>query len=262
MSNPCVSRSRSQPIDWIFPMAGKGKRTREFGDFKPLIEISGRYLFEWMLLSVRNNKCEDDRLIFVTSSHFERRMTPTLLQRVLERVEIEPSNTELLITPGTPPGPAATVYAAEGLVAGGRPVVVVNCDQFIDFTLPAFSSGVFGLLPVYVQFGHKSSFVEVGSDGRVIKIVEKENISNIASAGVYAVRSGKALMEAIERQEHSNHRVNGEFYVGPSLNYLIDQGHEMYPVPVRAKYDLGDSPSIRFFADAVSRYAPLVQAAT
>ena len=79
------------------------------------------------------------------------------------------------------------------------------------------------------------------------KIVEKNNISNLASAGVYGVSEGKALIRAIEKQFKERSMYNGEFYVGEALNYLIKEGYRLYPASVRVKYDLGNIEGIELF---------------
>jgi dTDP-glucose pyrophosphorylase len=112
-----------------------------------------------------------------------------------------------------------------------------------------------GFLPVYAEFTKKSSYVEI-SAGLITKIVEKRNISNLASAGVYAVSTGSALVEAIEKQFEENQQTNGEFYVGVALNNLIKCGYKFYPTTVRTKYDLGYPGGIELFERMLQRMCP------
>jgi NDP-sugar pyrophosphorylase family protein len=238
-------------MKWVFPMAGRGTRTSSLGAFKPFVKVAGRRMLEWMLASIAPDIGKDDSLIFITTNEFAEAYT---VQRNLE--EILPaggidSSFSIVRTDGTPPGPSATVHSARAhLLCCNEPVIVVNCDQYIDFDLCDMSAGRCGFLPVYASFGEKSSFVEVES-GVITRIVEKQNISNLASAGVYAISEGSALLYAIETQFRLDQRTNGEFYVGVALNNLIAEGYTFYPTAVRAKYDLGSIVGIHSFEQSI-----------
>jgi GTP:adenosylcobinamide-phosphate guanylyltransferase len=38
---------------WVIPLAGKGQRTKELGEFKPFIEINGHKMIEWFISSIK-----------------------------------------------------------------------------------------------------------------------------------------------------------------------------------------------------------------
>ncbi len=240
---------------WIFPMAGRGSRTRQLGDFKPFIEINGRKMLAWLLRSIGAKIADADKLVFVTTTDYARRFD---VQRTLPLVlQSEGLGNHFVLTTceETPPGPSATVYKAREQFETHEPVIVVNCDQYIDFDMGDVLQSESGFLPVYAEFTRKSSYVEIIA-GVITKVVEKQNISNLASAGVYAVSSGEALIEAIEKQFEENQQTNGEFYVGVALNNLIRKGYRLYPTAVRAKYDLGDGKGIELFEQMCRRLYP------
>jgi UDP-N-acetylglucosamine diphosphorylase / glucose-1-phosphate thymidylyltransferase / UDP-N-acetylgalactosamine diphosphorylase / glucosamine-1-phosphate N-acetyltransferase / galactosamine-1-phosphate N-acetyltransferase len=233
-------------MKWVFPMAGRGTRTSELGSFKPFVRIGSRLMLGWLLRSIGSKIGQSDSMVFVTTDAYaEAHDVRANIQKILSEEGIL-NGFELVTTLETPPGPAATVHSAREFISTDEPAIVVNCDQFIDFDLVDMAEGRCGFLPVYTQFGQKSSFVRI-ENGLITLIVEKENISNIASAGVYAVSSGKALIWAIERQFERDQRTKGEFYVGVALNNLIEKGYRLYPCAVRAKYDLGNVADIRRF---------------
>jgi len=236
-------------------MAGRGSRTRQFGEFKPFIEIGGRRILAWMLRSIGAKIGDSDKLVFVTTVEYADRFD---VQRTISRMlqDEDLGNDFVLITcEETPPGPSATVYKAREQFQTDEPVIVVNCDQYIDFDMGDVSESESGFLPVYAEFTGKSSYVDIGA-GVITKIVEKQNISNLASAGVYAVSRGKALAEAIEKQFQENQQTNGEFYVGVALNNLIGKGYKLYPTAVRVKYDLGNRKGIELFEQTLARLYP------
>lgn len=234
---------------WIFPMAGRGTRTQALGAFKPFIEVSGRKVIEWLLTSIRRHIQPEDELVFITTEFFASEYAvESQLASILETLSIgRPFS--VVTCPSTPPGPSASVYTACSYFDHNRPVTVVNCDQFIDFERLEWTSERQGFLPVYANFGHRSSYVQV-RDGRIVRIVEKQNISNLASAGVYALACGRALREALEMQFEKGPKTGEEYFVGPALNHLIARGYELIPTAVRAKYDLGCLEGIERFAKA------------
>ncbi len=235
---------------WIFPMAGYGVRTQTLGQFKPFIQIRGRRMVEWLLRSLRGKIAAGDKTVFITTEHYASKFeVESNLEKIMARNGLD-CDVHLVTCPTTPPGPAASVYTARAYYDRETPVIVVNCDQYIDFDMFNYTSVKQGFLPVYANFGNTSSYVDI-RDGRITRIVEKQNISNLASAGVYSLASGKALICAIEKQFEKKDMTNGEYYVGPAMNTLIADGYELYPVAVRSKYDLGNVQGIEYFQETV-----------
>jgi len=93
-----------------------------------------------------------------------------------------------------------------------------------------------------------SSIGEKTKEGVITRIAEKNNISNLTCAGVYIFSQSKDIVKALERQLSDKTRINGEYYFTPCLNYLIDEDYEVYPLPVKSFYDLGDIKNIEYFS--------------
>jgi NDP-sugar pyrophosphorylase family protein len=242
---------------WIFPMAGYGKRTRSLGQFKPFIPIRGRRMVEWFLRSLIPNIHEGDRLAMVTTQPFEESYDyQATMRRLLDELGLR-NPVRFFLPDDVPPGPAASVYQARPAIDENprEPAIVVNCDQWIDFDVPRDVPARTGYLPLYTNFSNKSSYVEI-EDGRIVRVVEKHNISNIASAGVYMTSAGGDLMGCIER--HFRDECT-EYFVGPALNYLLDEGYILLPLQVRAKYDLGNPAGIETFANRLASAIPAEQ---
>ena len=237
---------KTKSTTWIFPMAGRGSRTNELGEFKPFIEICGRKILSWLLFSIKKNIAQSDNLVFITTKYFYKKYNVQReLCQLTQNLNIN-NSLDIIIVEDTPPGPAASVYAAKEKFSHKNQVIIVNCDQYIDFDIPNLEDEKSGFLPIYSNFGEKSSYVKI-QQGKIVQIVEKENVSNLASTGVYALESGEALIAALENQVEHNIMYRNEYYVGPALNYLIDQGYALFPVDVKAKYDLGNISGINKF---------------
>jgi len=231
---------------WIIPMAGKGTRTQELGEFKPFIEIKGHEIFSWFLNSVKHLVKPEDTFQLITTKYFADKYDfETEVRKIFQHHHI--TNPVTITTcDESQKGSSATVLLVKDKIDLNEPTMVIFPDQFIDFTLPEiqFNSAYMG---VYVQLGNKSGFVKI-DDGLITNFVEKQNISNLASSGMYITSSGKDLVYALEKQIKEGQTLNGEFYVGPAFNYLVEKGIKIYPVPVIAKYDLGNLPDIELFS--------------
>lgn len=228
-------------------MAGRGTRTRDLGEFKPFIDINGSKMLAWLFRSIARHILPDDQMVFITTCAYanEFKVEQNIKQILVSENLL--NEFKLITSQRTPQGPSGSVYKAKEIINVDTPVISVNCDQFIDFDLLKYSSDKQGFLPIYANFSNKSSYVEI-EHGQITKVVEKQNISNLASAGVYSVSSGRALIWAIQKQFELKQLTNDEYYVGPALNNLINKGYRFYPTLVRAKYDLGNIKGIQDFS--------------
>lgn len=228
-------------------MAGKGTRTSELGMFKPFIQVNGFSILEWLLLSLSVHLDENSRFVFVTTRAFETEFAvKETVRRLFQRCGVYAAF-ELVLADDTPQGPAKSVHlACEALQGCEGPVTVVNVDQYIHFELKTPSQSAEGFMPVYAEFSNKASYVEV-RDARIVRVVEKQNISNIASAGVYGLSSVPLLASMLDALFRSGETVKGEFYVGPAYNFLIRDKVPVYPTGVFAKFDLGNLKGISLF---------------
>jgi dTDP-glucose pyrophosphorylase len=70
----------------------------------------------------------------------------------------------------------------------------------------------------------KWSFCELNQSNLVTRVVEKEVVSNTATVGIYNFKHGRDFVGAAQKMISRNLRVNGEFYVAPTYNQLIEDG--------------------------------------
>ena len=52
-------------INWIIPMCGDGKRTQELGNFKPLIFIKDKTIFDHFLEGLNHHIQKDDLITLI-----------------------------------------------------------------------------------------------------------------------------------------------------------------------------------------------------
>jgi dTDP-glucose pyrophosphorylase len=233
-------------------MAGKGTRTLQLGEFKPFIKINDITSFQWFIKSIKNNIKPEDKIICVTTKYFDDKFDVEKNIKLIAQEEKLQNDITVILAQDTPKGPSASVYLSRTYI-DNNPTIVANCDQFVTFVLPTIKDEKTGFLPVNCNFGSSKSYVKLDKNNSIVNIKEKENISNIASSGIYIVSNGTDLMKALERQFNENKMHKNEFYVGPSLNYLINEKDYIFsPLDVQAKYDLGNVEEIKLFEKIIN----------
>ncbi len=222
-------------LNIVMPMAGRGKRFTDAGyqTPKPLIPIHGRPMTEVVLANLRPSR--PHRFIFlILAEHARnfgfdehlRRWAPGCIIRTVDRV------TE---------GAACTVLLARDLINNSDPLMIANCDQWVDARIDDYlarqdNENADGLIMTMWADDPKWSFVKLDSSGRVMNVVEKQVISNDATVGIYNFRRGSDFVWAADKMIAENRRVNNEFYVAPSYNDLIAAGKKIVVFNVGREY--------------------------
>lgn len=234
-------------------MAGRGTRTSDLGLFKPFIAVNNASILEWLLLSLSVHVTETSRFVFVTTEAFEKEFdVRATIRSSFDRCEIS-APFEVVLAPDVPQGPAKSVaFAVDALKGEAGMVTIVNVDQYVHFEIPPTLHEVVapetaGYMPLYAEFSSKASYAQI-EDGLITRVVEKENISNLASAGVYGLSSIELLAHMLTQHFASGETVKGEFYVGPAYNHLIREGVPIHPAGTMAKFDLGNLKGIELFS--------------
>lgn len=227
-------------IQLVVPMAGLGSRFRTAGYTtpKPLIEVHGVEMYRLVISNLFSEQI--DRIVLITPSSFQMKHLESSLSSCLG---LEVSVVEV---DGLTSGPATTVSLALDLLDLDMPLVVANSDQYVAFDPTSFydaleNSGDMGVILTMRDNDPKWSYAQLGSGGRVTRIVEKEVISDMATVGIYGFRSARDFLTAYEAMVESDFRVNGEFYVAPA--YEFSPGFKSPGVSV---FDLGPVGEVMF----------------
>lgn len=203
-------------------MAGRGSRFKSVHDSKVLYPVppSGSPMFAH---SVDTLGFAFDRLILVCQRQHG---IPALAAQYLPQVK-DLVCVELDAITG---GPMESVLKARSWLeeTPDSEVVVCNADQAMvwpgDWALGWFRDrGAEGGIPTLHRESLRHSYVGLDPEiaHKVVAVREKERISNRASIGIYWFRRAAGLLAAADRMMAANDRApNGEFYVGPSYNYL------------------------------------------
>jgi NDP-sugar pyrophosphorylase family protein len=207
-------------------MAGRGKRFADAGYQlpKPIIPVHGRPMTEIVLANLRPD--QPHRFIFLIlrehadSFGFDKHLlswAPGSKIRYVEKV------TE---------GPACTVLLARDLIDSDSPLMIANCDQWVDVKIEDYLATLDrekadGLIMTMWADDPKWSFVRFNESGKVVEVIEKKVVSNEATVGIYNYRRGKDFVCSADRMIAKNLRVNNEFYVAPAYNEMIESGQKI-----------------------------------
>ncbi|WFE77066.1 glycosyltransferase family 2 protein [Roseinatronobacter sp. S2] len=208
-------------LNIVVPMAGRGQRFTDAGYTlpKPLIAVHDVPMIRLVIANLTPD-CPHRFHFLLQREHAERYRLDALLR------DWAPGCT-LTLLDGVTDGAACTVLLAREAIDNDNPLMIANCDQYIDAeinTYLAAQQGADGLIMTMWADDAKWSFVRRNADGRVTGVVEKEVVSNEATVGIYNFARGRDFVRAADAMIAADLRVNGEFYVAPAYDRLIAEG--------------------------------------
>lgn len=235
----------------VVPMAGRGSRFANAGYTtpKPLIPVGGRPMIQWVIENIRPRRPHQFSFLCL-AEHLEKYPeVPKEISRLCPGCNIIP-------VPGVTEGAACTVLLARKFIDSDNPLMIANSDQIVDLDVNEYLAAgdvpdVDGLIMTFWADHPKWSYCRMRPDGTVSEVVEKQVVSNEATVGIYNFRYGREFVRAAESMIAKNLRVNGEFYVAPCYNQLIEEGAKVITMKTGAErkgmYGLGVPEDLEFF---------------
>jgi dTDP-glucose pyrophosphorylase len=208
----------------IISMAGAGSRFSRAGYQQPKYKIlaQGKSLFEWSMLSMQD--FFDSHFIFacLNDADFE------WIGKTANAIGID--NYSFSVRDTLSKGQAETAYDATNLLKKDDELWIYNIDTYVVNGLNKTDMGsASGCLHVSYSIEPNMSFVKFDSNGKVIKVVEKNQISNWASVGSYGFKSVELFKEIYTKSYLSgNHNeVGNERYIAPMYEIMLTLGLEI-----------------------------------
>jgi dTDP-glucose pyrophosphorylase len=221
----------------VVPMAGRGARFREAGyrEPKPLIPVHGIPMIEAVVNNLRPRA--PHRFVFICQREHDQAFGLGRFLRTLS------PGCEVVCIDGVTEGAACTVLLARQQINSSQPLMIANCDQWIDFSIDEYlavfnESRADGFIMTMTADSPKWSFVGRDSQGHVAAVVEKQVVSDEATVGIYNFASGADFVTGAEFMIASNHRVNNEFYVAPVYTQLASWGRRIETLRIGSDQDL------------------------
>jgi dTDP-glucose pyrophosphorylase len=212
-------------LNIVIPMAGAGSRFAQAGYSlpKPLIPVHGKPMIRVVIDNLKPKHGLKHRFIFICQRQH------VIEYGLIEKLSKWAPNCEIVQIDGLTEGAACTVLAAKALIDSADQLMIANSDQFVDCDVDQYLSEMDthqldGLIMTMTANNPKWSFVALDKQNLVTNVVEKKVISDEATVGIYNFRSGAGFVAAAEKMIASDLRVNGEFYVAPVYNQMIEDG--------------------------------------
>lgn len=205
-------------------MAGLSRRFSEAGYDKPkfMLKLRGLSLFTHSLLSFKDYfKVEKFLFIARDLSGFKNFISD-------EVRELGIDNFEVIMLDHETTGQAETVF--EGIskckILPRESITIFNIDTFRpNFQYP-LGINCDGYLEVFKGYGQNWSYVKLDpkQTNKVIETAEKNPISDLCCTGLYFFNHYEDFLDAFLYHRDNSIFVNGELYVAPLYNFLINKG--------------------------------------
>lgn len=207
-------------LNIVIPMAGAGSRFASAGytDPKPLIPVHGVPMIKVIIDNLR--PAQPHRYIFICQRAHDAEYG------LAEKLAAWAPSCAVVLLDGLTEGAACTVLAAKEFIDSDDQLMIANSDQYVEVPVDTYLAGMNtqsldGLIMTMASSDPKWSFVGIDEQRLVTRVVEKEVISNEATVGIYNFKRGLDFVRAAERMIAQDLRVNGEFYVAPAYNQLV-----------------------------------------
>jgi NDP-sugar pyrophosphorylase family protein len=209
-------------LNIVIPMAGRGSRFASEGYKlpKPMIPVHGKAMIQCVVENLAPKTAH--RFIFICQ---KQHVIDFDLDNFLKSIS---SNCIIVSTDEITEGAACSVLLAKEHINTSEPLMIANSDQWVDIDINDYLSDIEdkqldGLIMTMTADDPKWSFVGFDDRGRVNLVVEKEVISDEATVGIYNFSKGSDFCYAVDQMISQNLRVNGEFYVAPAYNILLEE---------------------------------------
>ena len=229
-------RWKDEKLNVVIPMAGAGSRFSNAGYTfpKPLIDVNGKPMIQRV---VENIAIEANYIFIVQKSHREKYNLDSMLNMIAP-------NCKIVEIEGMTEGAACTTLLAKEYINNDSPLFIANSDQYVKWDSSHFmykmkEHDVDGGIVTFKATHPKWSYAQTDSLGNVVKVAEKDPISDNATVGFYYWKRGRDYVSFCEDMIALDQRVNGEFYVCPVYNNAIREGKGIKTYEVEEMWGLG-----------------------
>lgn len=229
----------------VIPMAGLGSRfpSDKYLLPKPLIDAGGGMP---MIVKAIKTLELDGRYHFIISKN-------KFTQKLKDVIWKEKSDSVFVEIDYLTEGPASSCLLMKEYINNDDELVIANCDQIMSWNSKLFLHNVRlfdGAVVTFFGNNKKYSFAKLNYECHVNEIKEKEVISNIALNGIHYWKKGKYFVSSAEEMIKLDVRAdNGEFYVGPSYNHMINKGLSVgiYHIPNEQHHGVGVPEDLDYY---------------
>lgn len=223
-------------LDIIITMGGLGSRFREAGYILPkyMIEARGRTLFEWSLISLEGYRESADKYIFIALRD-KNEDVKGFIDRQCHKLRIR--NYHVILIDYLTDGQATTALLANKLWNKKNGLLIYNIDTYVEAgEMKEDELKGDGFIPCFYAEGDHWSFVKTDAENRAVEIREKKRISDNCTLGAYYFKTCDLFEKLYEEYYvEKENLVNGEKYIAPLYNLLLQLGGDVYISRVEPK---------------------------
>ncbi|MBU0630352.1 MAG: NTP transferase domain-containing protein [Candidatus Margulisbacteria bacterium] len=242
----------------LIPMAGGGKRFQEVGfrGPKPMVPVLGQP----MVITASRSFPRADRWIFICNSEHLQRYP--LKQVLLDNFSSTAMEVGIITVDQITQGQACTCLLAEDRMRPDEALFISSCDYQVVYDHPAYQRLLDDPTVDVIIWTFKNPLAVKKNplayaycrvkDGRVVEVVEKKTVSDQpekdpAVVGSFYFRRSEAFLAGAKKMIVKNIRVNNEFYVGTSINQLIEDGKKVVVFEVERFISFGTPFELKLF---------------
>lgn len=233
----------------IITMAGLGSRFRKAGYTVPkyMIEVNGKNLFQWSMLSLEDfNKQEDVKYIFVVRKEDDSKKFILDETKKMGLTDINVIELDELTD-----GQATSALLAEKYWDENEEMIVYNIDTYVEPNVMKYEEiKGDGFIPCFNAPGEHWSFVKLDENGNAVEVREKQRISDNCTIGLYYFKTCKLYKELYkEYYKDESHLEKNEKYIAPLYNYMIEKGMQVNisSLPFDKVHVLGTPEEVEIF---------------
>ena len=232
-------------INIVIPMAGLGKRFSDAGYKlpKPFLPLGNKTMIEQVILNLNQCNQFSRHKFYFTFIVNMNQLDIGEFENKLKGLALH--DYQIVFIDFVPKGPADSALIGVEKTDISLPLIITNCDQIIeDYNFELFQkfcdvNDAEGVLGTFHSSSPKNSYVRLSDSNDVIDVKEKEVISNVATNGFHWWKRGAFFTTSVNQMKRNNDTVNGEYYVAPSYNYLIQRGMKVLPYYFNMHYPIG-----------------------
>ena len=217
----------------IITMGGLGSRFRKAGYNVPkyMIEVNGKTLFTWSMVSL--NTFKKEQFIFIV------RVEDKAVQFISKECEnLGINDYKIIEIEKITRGQAETVLFAMEYCNYDEEIFIYNIDTYVEAGNLNYSKiEGDGFIPCFNAEGEHWSFVRLDENNNVVEIREKNRISDNCTIGAYYFRNCKLYTELYNELYNKNDYTEaGEQYIAPMYNLMLKKKYNIKIQIIDNKY--------------------------
>ena len=232
-------------IQIVIPMAGLGSRFSNVGyDLpKPFINVFNQPMIKLIVNNLKSFNYNTKFFFIVLKEHVH--LFDSIKSINYKIIEVEK------ITEGQ----ACSVLLAKDYLNLDNPLLIANCDQFLEWNLDEFikysydNNDLDGLISTFTMNDSSSkwSYSSLDDNEYINLVAEKKIISNNACTGIYYWKKSNDFIKYAEQMISKNIRINNEFYVSTVYNEAIEDDKKFKIFKCTKFWGLGTPEDLNYY---------------